>query len=233
MNLLLLEARDFVAPDLALVDDRRCEHVRKIHRAVVGDSVRVGQVNGLIGEGTIEILERERLQLRVQLTASPPPKLPVTLAVALPRPHSLQRVLAYGAAMGVPRFVFFHSARVEKSYWDSHATQQPAVRRHLLLGLEQAVDTVMPTVEMQRRFLPFAEDLLPTLGGPVVVAHPEPAEASAGPTPRPGVVVVGPEGGFVPFELARLMSAGARCHSLGPRILRVETAVVALLSRLA
>lgn len=233
MNLLLLDDADFVAPDLALVSDRRCEHVRKVHRASVGDKLRVGRVDGLMGQGVIEQLERGRLQLRVALTTAPPPKLSLVLAVALPRPHSLQKVLAYGTAMGVGRFVFFHSARVEKSYWSSHAVADAEVRRHLMLGLEQAVDTMVPRVEMVRRFLPFAEDVLPTLAGPVVLAHPgDDATEPAVDTVSPGVIVVGPEGGFVSFELERLTLAGARTYSLGPRVLRVETAVVALLSRL-
>ena len=45
------------------------------------------------------------------------------------------------------------------------------------------------------------------------------------------MLVVGPEGGFVPRELETLAAAGARTVGLGPRALRVETAVVALLAR--
>jgi RsmE family RNA methyltransferase len=43
---------------------------------------------------------------------------------------------------------------------------------------------------------------------------------------------LGPEGGFIPFEVEHLREAGATFVELGPRILRVETAVVAAVARL-
>ena len=45
-------------------------------------------------------------------------------------------------------------------------------------------------------------------------------------------VVIGPEGGFIPFELERIAAAGHAVVGLGARILRVETAVVTALARM-
>jgi RsmE family RNA methyltransferase len=133
--------------------------------------------------------------------------------------------------MGVKRFVLLHSRRVEKSYWQSKGLEPEALRRQLLLGLEQARDTILPEVQTERRFRPFAEDRLPG-SGPALLADPdspEPCPRAAGPL----TLIVGPEGGFVPFEVERLVAAGARPIGLGARVLRVETAVVSLLARLA
>jgi 16S rRNA (uracil1498-N3)-methyltransferase len=51
-----------------------------------------------------------------------------------------------------------------------------------------------------------------------------------GPSPEAVVLAVGPEGGFTPLELDQAIDAGARLVSLGPQILRVETAAIALVS---
>ena len=111
----------------------------------------------------------------------------------------------------------------------------PATTRDFLLqGLEQARDTVLPEVNCHRRFKPFAEDLLPSLtaGKQALVAHP----GDHPPCPRqvngPTLVAIGPEGGFIPYEVDKLREAGCEPISLGPRILRVETALTSLLGRL-
>jgi RsmE family RNA methyltransferase len=218
------------------VADRRHRHVREILRAGVGDALVVGRIGARLGRGTIAALDARALELEVVLERDPPPKLDVTLALALPRPPSLRKVLQQATALGVGRFVLFASARVEKSYWQSTGLEPERLREQLLLGLEQAVDTVLPEIAFARRFRPFVEDELPRIanGAHILVAHPGPesardAHAKSGPT----VLVIGPEGGLQDHELARLDAVGAERIALGPRVLRVETAVVALLARLA
>lgn len=234
MNLILLDRSDFVADDRVVLYDRRRAHVQQVHRAAVGDVLRVGELGGRLGTGTVRALDDTRLELHLNLTDDPPPPLPITLLLALPRPHSLRKVLQQATAMGVKRFVLFSCARVESSYFAASAAQPLQLAEDLRLGLEQARDTLLPEVELYPgRFHRFLADRLPALAtGTVLVAHPEPGAA---PCPRavagPVTLVVGPEGGFVPAEVERLRALGTLIE-LGPRILRVETAVVALLARL-
>ncbi len=235
MNVLLFDERDEIAPGFVRVADRRHRHVLEILRATVGESLAVGRIGGKLGRGTIVALDAQTLELEVTLDLEPPSPLPVTLALALPRPPSLRKVLQQATALGVKRFVLFASARVEKSYWQSTGLHADALREQLLLGLEQAVDSVVPRIEIARRFRPFVEDALPELArsGPILVAHPGPASSRDLLSKGAAVLVVGPEGGLQDHELARLEAAGAHLVGLGPRVLRVETAVVALLARLA
>lgn len=235
MNLILLDPSDFVAPDRVVLRGRRHAHVREVHRAAVGDSLRVGLVDGLLGRGTILVLDDAALELAVSLSEEPPPSLAITVVLALPRPHSLRKVLQQATAMGVKRFVCFRCARVEPSFFTASAARPPGIAEELRLGLEQARDTVLPQVEVHPQpFHRFLAEVWPTLPeGQVLIAHPEPGAAAC---PRaaagPLTLVVGPEGGFIPAEVARLRELGTLIE-LGPRILRVETAIVALLARLS
>ena len=56
--------------------------------------------------------------------------------------------------------------------------------------------------------------------------------ALSGAEPGPWAILIGPEGGFIPYEVEALQRAGCEPVSLGPRPLRVEQAVPALLGRL-
>ena len=242
MNLISLEPSDFVADDQVMLRDRRLEHARKHLGLAPGDRVRVGLLEPLgaeppsaqIGEGEVLAIDREGLLLRVRLSEPPPPASPIILAIALPRPPTLDKVLQHGTAMGIKRFLFFHTRRTEKSYWQASALEPAALRHAMVLGLEQARDTVLPEVELHPRFLPFVEDRLAPLRAsmPVLVGDPEGAEACPRAHEGPLVLVIGPEGGFVEFERERLRELGDRLVHLGPRILRVEAAVIAILGRL-
>ena len=161
MNLLLLEDGDFIAADRVLLSGRRLKHLHEVHRAEAGDSLRVGRLNGLMGSGQLLRLDAEQAELYVQLDQPPPEKLPLTLLLALPRPKMLRRVLQTVSSMGVPRLILLNSYRVEKSFWQTPFLQPDVIRENLLLGLEQARDTVLPKVRIEKRFKPFVEDSLP------------------------------------------------------------------------
>ena len=234
MNLILLFPDDFVDPSRVRLAGRRLEHVLNVHRAKVGDELCVGLVNDRIGIGKVAALSEETLEMDVRFERMPPAALPVTLVLALPRPKVVRRVLRSASAMGVKKIVLLNAFRVEKSYWSSPLLGEDEVGAQLVLGLEQARDTVLPEVFLRPLFKPFVEDELPALvkNSLPLLAHP-PASA---PCPRSVsgsvTLVVGPEGGFIPYEVEKLVATGFTAVHLGERILTVETAVPALLSRL-
>lgn len=234
MNLLLLEEGDFVAPGHALLRGRRLKHLQDVHRAEAGDSLRVGLLGGAMGEGRLTVLEADHAELQVSLDQPPPAKLPLTLLLALPRPKMLRRVLQTVATMGVPRLVLLNSYRVEKSFWQTPFLEPAAIREQLILGLEQGRDTVLPEVVIEKRFKPFVEDRLPALaaGTRALVGHPGPWPDCPRAVEGPVTLAIGPEGGWIPYEVEKLQAAGFEAVQLGERILRVETAVTALLARL-
>jgi RsmE family RNA methyltransferase len=234
MNLLLLTPQDCPQPNIAHLTGRRLQHVLAVHQAQIGQTLRVGMINGLMGEAEIIHLDKESLQLQFQLTQVPPAKLPLTLLLALPRPKMLKRILQTVATMGVERLVLMNSYRVEKSFWDSPFLQPQAIEDELTLGLEQGKDTVLPQIILEKRFKPFVEDRLPALSANSLrlVAHPIAEKCCPRDVQQAVTLAIGCEGGFIPYEVDLLAQQGFVPVELGERILRVETAVTALIARL-
>ncbi|WP_295803298.1 16S rRNA (uracil(1498)-N(3))-methyltransferase [uncultured Microbulbifer sp.] len=234
MNLILLEPGDFTGPDTVALRGRRLAHIAEVHRAETGDTLKVGLVDGNIGSG--EVLERsgDKVTLRVSLHKSPPPPLPLTLILALPRPKMLKRTVQHATALGVKKLYLINAYRVEKSFWQSPWLAQDKLREQCVLGLEQAVDTAMPEIILRKRFKPFAEDELPAIAAQSrkLVAHPVTNQSCPVDIAEQTTLAVGPEGGFIPYEVEKLQEQGFESVHLGPRILRVETALPVLLSRL-
>lgn len=234
MNLILLEEADCPSDGRAWLRGRRLQHLRAVLRASVGDALRVGMIGGKLGLGRIVAIDAEQAELELQLDQPPPSASAVALALALPRPPALRRILQSAAAMGVKLVLIFDSHRVERSYWQSSSLAPAALRRQLLLGLEQGRDTILPEVRFCRRFRGLLRDELPVLLAERtgLVAHPEAAAPCPHALTSATALLVGPEGGLLPAELDGLLGAGMSAVGLGERPLRVETAVVALISRL-
>lgn len=234
MNLILLFDEDFVDAQRVRLTGRRLAHVTHVHRAAVGDALVVGRLGGMIGTGEVTRLDDEALEMRVTLDRDPPPPLPLTLVLVLPRPKVLNRVLAGATSMGVKRIVLLNAWRVEKSYWKSPKLSDENLLLQRVLGLEQARDTILPSIELRRLFRPFVEDELPALAKDTlaIVAHPTGTRDCPRDVKQPVTLAIGPEGGFIAPEIASLERAGFEAVTLGERILRVETAVAALIARL-
>jgi 16S rRNA (uracil1498-N3)-methyltransferase len=234
MNLILLHGTDFIKETRVRLYGRRLRHIREVHRASVGDELCVGLAGGLVGTGVVTSSNETSVEMEVSLDRNPPEMLAVTLMLALPRPKVLRRVLIGATSMGVKRIILINSFKVEKSYWQSPALRKENIEKQIVLGLEQARDTVMPEVLLRHRFKPFVEDELPGIiqGTLPVLADP----SGPAPCPRevggPVTLAVGPEGGFTAYEVEKLVSIGFSAVNAGKRILKVETAVPVLLSRL-
>ncbi len=232
MNLVLLQSADRIDGDRFCVTGARARHIREVLGAAVGDQLQVGLREGPLGTATVRSVSPERVELDVAFGATPPrPTLDVILAV--PRPKALRRLLAELAAIGVDRLVLLRSWRVDKSYLTSKVLADP--EPHLIDGLMQARCTRVPEVIVADRFRPFVEDVVPErfADGTRLVAHPTATnELATISIPGRVTVAIGPEGGWIPWEVEAFEAAGFTAVSIGPRALRVETATVALLAQI-
>ncbi|MDX1633319.1 MAG: 16S rRNA (uracil(1498)-N(3))-methyltransferase [Marinobacter sp.] len=234
MNLALLFDEDFIGPDRVRLTGRRRAHLATVLKAAEGDRIPVGRVNGELGEGLVTAQDEDAVELAVTLTQPPPDPLPLTLVLAMPRPKMFRRVLQTVASLGVKDIWLINAYKVEKSFWQTPWLSEASLRENLVLGLEQARDTRMPRVQIRKLFKPFAEDELPALmtERPGLVAHPGTETPCPVHLNAPATLCIGPEGGFIPYEVDKLVAAGGRSVHLGRRILRVETAVPVLVGRL-
>ncbi|MBK7864667.1 MAG: 16S rRNA (uracil(1498)-N(3))-methyltransferase [Archangiaceae bacterium] len=235
MNLLLLEPEELAADGTARITGRRLQHVREVLGTREGESLRVGVLNGNTGTARIASLTRDGLVLETQLDQPPPPRAGVDLLLAIPRPKALKKVLPAVASLGVDRVVLLNAARVEKSYFDSKVLVPEFLGGLLRLGLEQGRDTVPPEVITRERFKPFVEDELEAWlhpGSARYTLHPGAPLLPRRAVGQRAALAIGPEGGWVPFELELLGTAGFSPVSVGARTLRVEVAVAVIIGAL-
>lgn len=246
MNVVLFDSADERPGGLVALGGDRARHVSSVLRAVPGDPIRLGRSGGplhLSGR-VVSVSPSGGVLVEPGPPSPPPPRAGADLLLALPRPKCLKRLWPQLAALGPARVFVTAAEKVEKSYWGCTWLREEERGALMREGLAQAGDTVAPAVSAVRRLKPFLEDVVPSLYAPGkrFFAHPpergadSPAGggvagfAAAADPADPALVAVGPEGGWSPFEIEMLERLGFRRVSLGPRILRTDTAVVALLS---
>lgn len=228
MNLILLEETDRVEGACFLLKDDRARHIIKVLDAILGQQLRVGMLGGQSGTGTVTAISADEVELECIFTDDPPPRANLELLLAMPRPKVMNRLWPQLAALGIDHIHLMNAARVEKSYFQSHTVQEDHYLPLLKEGLMQAGDTVLPEVSVHPLFKPFIEDACPE--GRRLFADPGGAAAPVAGGERI-VLAVGPEGGWVDFERGVLGELGFEAFSLGPRVLRSDTACIAALTR--
>jgi 16S rRNA (uracil1498-N3)-methyltransferase len=234
VNLLLLLPENMLTDTCAEVSGRQLAHLHSTLTTKEGDHLCVGLLNGRIGSALVTTLTADIVRLEVDWHASAPSALPLTLIIGLPRPKMLKRIIQTATTMGIKELYFIHSWKVEKSFWQSPWLNEEKIRENCILGLEQAKDTIMPTIHLRKRFKPFVEDELPAiaLNTRKLLAHPGESTPCPIDIQDKTTLVIGPEGGFTPYEVEKIKECGFQSVHLGERILRVETAVPALVARL-
>jgi len=121
MNLLLLIPEDFISANIVRLSDHRFEHLLKVKKLSLKDTLQAGLINNKTGYArVINInIDNGKIDLEISLTENPVDPLDVHLILALPRPKMLKRILQTISSMGVKQ-----------------------------LSLEQAKDTRLPIVNL-------------------------------------------------------------------------------------
>jgi len=212
-----------------LVRGPGAHHLRDVLRVRPGDAVEAFDGRGYQARGVVAEVGHDGVSLTLeaaQATTSEAP-LRLTLAVALLKGDKLTDVIRPATEIGVSEFRLFVSTNCEAR--ELSAVRLERLRRVAQEAARQSGRAVVPTVMPP---VPFG-DL--SLEGLVVVGDPASTTSLAGLTTAARwhgadavSVVTGPEGGLTGAEVETLVAAGAEAVTLGPRVLRADTAPVAL-----
>lgn len=239
MNRILFEKNEIV-DGVAEIRDARASHIVEVLHGEVGQKLKTGELDGPVGTGTILSIDADAAGPRIRIAVEHDARSLepwVDLILAPPRPRVMKRLLPQLTALGVGRIFLVGARKVEKAFWGATLLKESEYRPLLVDGLMQAGTSAVPSLEIRRNFVKFVTEeldgLFPQAGR--IVAHPsaegtEPPDLS-GLTGRL-LLAVGPEGGWTDGEIDLLESKGFGRYSLGARILRTDTAAIALLAKL-
>jgi 16S rRNA (uracil1498-N3)-methyltransferase len=213
-----------------LVGDE-ARHLARVMRCTVGDEVVVFDGSGTSWRARVASIGRDEVMLDMgeAVTASRLTRVPLTLAVALPKGERQKWLVEKLTELGVERLVPLATTR-------GVAEATPAAVERLSRGVVEACKQCGRDGLMQIGGPKGVAEVVGGTGGGAVLLVADrdgvPLEeiVTAG---NLVVALVGPEGGFTAEELATVEAAGGRRVSLGPHVLRVETAAIALAARLA
>ena len=232
MNRILFEPEE-IDGDTAVATGARAEHIAKVLHGEIGQVLKTGVVGGKIGSGTITGLGSGRVTLEVNHSEESLRPW-CDLILAPPRPRILKRLLPQLSTLGVGNIVLVGAKKTEKDFWGATLLKPENHRPLFIDGAMQAGTSHLPELLVRRNFRAFLEEELDAMfpTGNRIVAHPYlKTEVPPDVLAERQLFAVGPEGGWTDAEVALLSARGFRGLSLGARILRTDTALIALLSR--
>jgi len=240
MHRFYLPPADCRAPVLWLTP-REAHHAQHVLRLRRGDSVVVLDGEGQTLECEIAGIGRDQVELKVlQRRIAPPLACRITLGQAVPKGKKFEEIIEKATELGVARIVPLLTERtIGKLDPADQARKLAKWRLAAIEAIKQCGSAWLPHVEPPASLEQFAAEQhntdLPLVGSLAPGArHPrtcfEEFKLANGSEPKSVSVCVGPEGDLTPEELAALQSDGAQPITLGPLVLRTDTAAIYCLS---
>lgn len=210
-------------PGLLTLEGAEAHHV-VVYRLRPGDAVCLFNGDGQEYPAHIVRVARRDVELDVLPPVRAERELPARLWVAAPLPKGdrAQFLIEKLTELGVQRFVPLQTAR---SVVHPGEAKVQKLERYVIEASKQCGRNVLMEVDSLATWEDFC--IRADLPAKRVVAHPNGADQMAW-VSEDTVLAVGPEGGLTDQEIDRGRQAGWKVAGLGPRILRIETAAIAL-----
>jgi 16S rRNA (uracil1498-N3)-methyltransferase len=209
--------------------EHSAHHAREVLRLRSGAAVRVFDGRGNEYEGTLDEVSRQRVTARLSGAIAARLESPLQIVLGLPplKGDRMETAIQKATELGVAEVWPVVTARTDTVARPAlHGTRQDRWDKVASGAAEQCGRAVVPTVAAA---VTLDEILGTPFGGLRLLfeAIPHPRPLAAFPKPSSVLLLVGPPGGWDDHEFARLSAGGFEPTSLGPRILRSETAAIA------
>jgi 16S rRNA (uracil1498-N3)-methyltransferase len=217
----------------ATIEGADARHIGGALRMTAGESLTLCDGRGTDYACTVTAVEKERVTLAVEsaIPSTSEPSLAVTLYMGLPKGDKMELIIQKAVELGVTAIVPVAMSRCivkldgkdaakKQTRWQKIADEAAGQSGR---GILPAVETPISWKQALARFESENTLLCYEGGGEPIGRLVTPADTAVS-------LVVGPEGGFDPAEVEAVTAAGGRIATLGPRILRCETAPLAAIA---
>lgn len=218
--------------DTVVIDGQDAVHMQKSLRLRIGDEVLLCDGRSTEYDTVIDAFENGTVRLCVNdvRPSEAEPTLKLTLYQGLPKSDKLEWIIQKAVELGVTDIVPVEMSRSIAKCGDKAEKKQKRWQTIADEAASQSGRGILPTVHPPMSF----RDILPRLNDtPTIVCYEgggAPFSTLIAPDQTALSLVIGPEGGIAPDEVEALLAAGAVAATLGPRILRCETAPIAAIA---
>jgi 16S rRNA (uracil1498-N3)-methyltransferase len=218
-----------IAGDRALLADSEAHHLIHVMRAAPGDRIVLFDGSGCEFDASVARIGRREVEFEIlaRRAVDREAHTPLTLAVALPKGDRARWLVEKGVELGVARII----PLVTQRSTSGKEKGSEKLDRFVVEASKQCGRNRLMKIASPVKFV----DLVRDTPADVVrlLAHRTGGDSFAIDKPvSPVLAAVGPEGGFSDAEVQAALAAGWHCVSLSPRILRIETAALAIAARL-
>lgn len=225
------------------IDGNDHHHLTKVMRGRVGDTVVVLDGRGNAFEATLVTIERHHtlavLNREVELALPPEPPVHLTVAQALGKGDKFEAVIQHGTEVGASAFLPLLAERCVVDLPEARVPDRIARWHQIAKGAaEQSHRRLIPTIlaPMRAKTLLMAEQsatlLLHTDPSATPLHHALSSRMASTDQPPRLILAVGPEGGWSHTEVIEATRANIPIVSLGPHVLRTETAALVAISQI-